>query len=164
MLRQLLARWGKRAPDAANKGGENDAKTGGAAAAGKAAPPAVAPRAPTVDLAQPWRLVVRRPLLDRRGAIAGWDLRLSPWAAARLRRTHAQRALQQALDFALVQAAQAVLQSPRSAVLNLPPATLRHTTALAQLPRGTIVALDEATLDALGTEAPVVLRSCAAVI
>lgn len=157
MLRQLLARWRKQAPDAANKGDENRAKTEDAPAAGKAALPAVAPRAPAVDLAQPWRLVARRPLLDRRGAIAGWDLRLSPWAAERLRRTHAQRALQEALDFALVQAAQAVLQSPRSAVLNLPPATLRHTTALAQLPRGAIVALDEATLDALGTEAPVVL-------
>lgn len=157
MLRQLLARWGKQAPDAAKNGDKNETKTEGAPAAGKAAPPAVAPRASSVDLAQPWRLVARRPLLDRRGAIAGWDLRLSPWAAERLRRTHAQRALQETLDFAFVQAAQAVMRAPRTAVLNLPPATLRHTSALAQLPRGAIAVLDEATLDALGTEAPVVL-------
>lgn len=157
MLRQLLARWGKQAPDAAKNGDKNETKAEGATAADKAAPPAVAPRAPTVGLAQPWRLVARRPLLDRRGAIAGWDLRLSPWAAERLRRTHAQRALQEALDFALVRAAQAVMQSPRSVVLNLPPATLRHSSALAQLPCGAIAVFDEATLDALGTEAPVVL-------
>lgn len=159
MLRQLLARWGKKAPDAANIGQNNEAKAETASAAGKAARPAVAPRAPAVDIAPPWRLVVRRPLLDRRGAIAGWDLRLSPWAAERLRRTNAQRALQEALDFAFVQAAQAVMQSPRTAVLNLPPATLRHGAALAQLPRGAIVVLDDAALGALGTEAPVVLST-----
>ncbi len=157
MLRQLFARWGKQASDAASNAGNNETKIEGAPAAGKEEPPAVARRAPTVDLAQPWRLVVRRPLLDRRGAIAGWDLRISPWAAERLRRTHAQRPLQEALDFALVRAAQKVMQSPRVAVLNLPPATLRHGAALAQLPRGTIAVLDEATLDALGAEAPVVL-------
>ncbi|MFN3564764.1 MAG: EAL and HDOD domain-containing protein, partial [Burkholderiaceae bacterium] len=87
------------------------------------------------------------------------DLRLSQWAAERLRRTHAQRALQEAVDFAFVQAAQAVMRSPRTAVLNLPPATLRHGTALAQLPRGAIVVLDDAALGALGTDAPVVLST-----
>jgi len=157
MLRQLLARWGKKAPDAANNDQNKQAKAGSDPAAGRPAAPAVAPRAPTVDTPPPWRLVVRRPMLDRRGAIAGWDLRLSPWAAERLRRTNAQRALQEALDFAFVQAAQAVMQSPRMAVLNLPPATLRHGAALAQLPRGAIVVLDDAALGALGTEAPVVL-------
>lgn len=157
MLRRLLARWGRQPTNAANDGETGDAKPMDTPAARKVLAPAVAQRAPAVDFAQPWRLVARRPLLDRRGAIAGWDLRLSPWAAERLRRTHAQRALQEALDFALVRAAQAVVQSPRSAVLNLPPATLRHGAALAQLPRGAIAVLDEATLDALGTEAPVVL-------
>lgn len=158
MLRQLLARWSKSPPGAAGSGDNNDgAKTAGDAAAGSAARPAVAPRAPTVDRVPPWRLVARRPLLDRRGAIAGWDLRLSPWAAERLRRTHAQRALQEALDFALAQAAQAVMRSPRIAALSLPPATLRHAAALAQLPRGAIAVLDGSTLEALGTEAPMVL-------
>jgi EAL and modified HD-GYP domain-containing signal transduction protein len=157
MLRQLLARWGRQAPDAVNNGEKNEAKRDAAPAAGKAAPPAVAPRAPAVDHTPPWRLVARRPLLDRRGAIAGWDLRLSPWATERLRRTHAQHALQEALDYAFVQAAQAVMQSPRTAVLNLPPATLRHAATLARLPRGAIAVLDEATFDALGAEAPVVL-------
>ncbi len=155
MLRQLLARWGKQA-DAAKSGATREAKSDGATAADTRRP-ATAPRAPAVEAAAPWRLVARRPLLDRRGAIAGWDLRVSPWAAERLRRTHTQRALQEALDFAFVQAAQAVMQSPRTVVLNLPPATLRHAAALARLPRGAIAVLDEATFDALGAEAPVVL-------
>ncbi|MFN3566825.1 MAG: hypothetical protein ACK4V1_12680, partial [Burkholderiaceae bacterium] len=61
MLRQLLARWGKRAPDAANNDQNNEAKAGSGPAAGRSAAPAVAPRAPTVDIAPPWRLVARRP-------------------------------------------------------------------------------------------------------
>jgi EAL and modified HD-GYP domain-containing signal transduction protein len=158
MLRRLLARWGKPA-DAVNSGATNEANSGGPPVAGTVQRPAAAPRAPAVDQAPPWRLVARRPLLDRRGAIAGWDLRLSSWAAERLRRTHAQHALQEALDYAFVQAAQAVMQSPRTAILNLPPATLRHAAALARLPRGAIAVLDGATLDALGTDAPVVLSS-----
>lgn len=108
MLGQLLARWGQRAPDAAKGGGKNEARGETASTAAKAA-------APAVDSVRPWRLVARRPLLDRRGAIAGWDLRVSAWAAERLRRTQAQRALQEALDYAFVQAAQAVMRSPRIA-------------------------------------------------
>jgi EAL and modified HD-GYP domain-containing signal transduction protein len=158
MLRRLLARWGRRAPDRARNGEKTEAKrqAGPSARPGVASGATVA-RPPGVAPAQPWRLIARRPLLDRRGAIAGWDLRISPWAAARLRRMQAQRAMQDTLDFAFVQAAQAVMRSPRSVVLNLPAATLRHHTALAQLPPGAIVALDAPTLDALGTEAPVAL-------
>lgn len=156
MLRQLFSRFSRPAPaDAAPAEPTNDAAT--VANPVVAAPPAVAPRAPTVDLSQPWRLVARRPLLDAGGAIAGWDLRLSPWAIERLRRAHAPRALQEALDFALAQAARTVIERTRSALLNLPAATLRQSAALAQLPVGAIVVLDDATIDALGTDAPVVL-------
>jgi EAL and modified HD-GYP domain-containing signal transduction protein len=98
-------------------------------------------------------------LLDRRGCIAGWDLRLSPWASERLRRSHAPQALHEAFDYALAQAAQSVMHTPRSAVLNLPVATLRQSPVLAQLPAGAIVVLDDATIDALGTDAPVVLST-----
>jgi EAL and modified HD-GYP domain-containing signal transduction protein len=67
--------------------------------------------------------------------------------------------LHEAFDFALAQAARTVMQASRVAVLNLPAATLRHTPALAQLPAGAIVAIDEATVAALGAEASAVLSA-----
>lgn len=149
MLRQLFARWGRQ-----TSSGVSGAEP---SPAGSADPPAVVPRTGAADLGQPWRLVSRRPLLDRSGGIAGWDLRQSPWAAERLRRTPVSRPLHEAFDFALAQAARTVMQASRIAVLNLPAATLRVTPVLAQLPAGAIVAIDDATVSALGAEAPAVL-------
>jgi hypothetical protein len=70
-------------------------------------------------VAAAWHLVARRPLIDGRGAIAGWDLRLSDWATQRLVRTGAQRALQETYSFALLQAVQDTAQGGRQPLVTL---------------------------------------------
>lgn len=113
-----------------------------AASAGSAAQPS-----------NPWRLVSRRPMIDRRGHIAGWDLRLSAVAQERLARTDAPRVLHEAYWFALAQAARAVAESPRASLLTAPPPALADAAFVQQLPEGTLLTLDQTHGQALGERA-----------
>jgi hypothetical protein len=70
-------------------------------------------------VATAWHLVARRPLIDGRGGIAGWDLRLSDWAMQRLVRAEAPRALQETYSFALLQAVQETAQGGRRPLVTL---------------------------------------------
>lgn len=83
------------------------------------------------------RLVSRRPLIDRHGRVAGWDLRLSHWALDRIAREAAPRALRDTCWFALSQAAHAVVNAGQTAVVL--PAAWTEAKALAQLPPSIIV-------------------------
>jgi EAL and modified HD-GYP domain-containing signal transduction protein len=97
-------------------------------------------------------VVARRPLIDRSGAIAGWDLRPSAWATERVRRSAAARSLLDAIDFALLQAARAT--APRAILITLPARAARDAAFTAQLPAGTMVALEGTAIERLDAELP----------
>jgi EAL and modified HD-GYP domain-containing signal transduction protein len=120
--------------------------------------PAPAPRPPTaLGVAsrpnKPWRLVSRRPMIDGRGRIGGWDLRLSAVALERLQRSGAPRVLHEAYWFALAQAARSVAETPRAPLLLAPPAALTDAAFVQQLPAGAMLLLDTEHAAALGTQA-----------
>src|SRR5215470_17710401 len=99
-------------------------------------------------------LVARRPLIDRSGSIAGWDLQLSARALERLARPDTPRVLREAYWFALAQAARETADASRRVLLGLPLDALTDANVLDQLPPRTIVrvndgqALELAALDA----------------
>jgi EAL and modified HD-GYP domain-containing signal transduction protein len=92
-------------------------------------------------------------MIDRRGHIAGWDLRLSSVARERLARTDAPRVLHEAYWFALAQAARAVAESPRASLLTAPAPALADAAFVQQLPEGTLLTLDETHEQAYGERA-----------
>src|SRR5258706_4770132 len=77
--------------------------------------------------AQNARLITRRPLIDRRGRVAGWDLRLSSLAQGRLRRPGAPRVLHEAYWLAPPQAAHAVAENGQVPPIERPQAWTHHT-------------------------------------
>jgi hypothetical protein len=89
-----------------------------------------------------WHLVARRPLIDGRGAIAGWDLRLSDWATQRLVRAGTPRALQETYAFALLQAVQDTAQGGRFPLVTLTGAG-NADTVLPSLASGAILVLGD---------------------
>ena len=115
MLSRLFARWRQPKPEAP------------APAPAPAAPRPATSRAPAAGTpatgsptsVSAWHLVTRRPLIDSRGGIAGWDLRLSDWATQRLARTNAQRVMQETYTFALLQAMRDATQGGRRPLLSL---------------------------------------------
>jgi hypothetical protein len=84
-------------------------------------------------------LVVRRPLIDRTGGIAGWDLQLSARAIERLTRPDAPRVLREAYWFALVQAAREAADAARRVMIGLPEDAANEIGLLDQLPQRSIV-------------------------
>ncbi len=84
-------------------------------------------------------LVVRRPLIDRTGGIAGWDLQLSARARDRLARPDAPRVLREAYFFALVQAARETVEESRRVIVGLPDEAAADLSLLDQLPGRTII-------------------------
>src|SRR5262249_44213543 len=88
-------------------------------------------------------LVARRPLIDRSGGIAGWDLQLSAPAIQRLARPNTPRVLREAYWFALAQAARETADAGRRVLLGLPGDAVAHATFLDQLPTRTILRVDE---------------------
>jgi EAL and modified HD-GYP domain-containing signal transduction protein len=136
MLGQWFSRW--RSADAGNPG---RADTGSARRTPeRAAAPASA--ASTSIARQGSWLVARRPLIDRSGGIAGWDLQLSSRAKERLERRDTPRVLREAYWFALAQAARETADSGRRVLLGLPSDALTDSAFLAQLPARTIVRVD----------------------
>jgi EAL and modified HD-GYP domain-containing signal transduction protein len=132
MLARLFARW-RRAPAApAPTERAVDARPAEPAAADAAA------SAPGAAAVSAWHLLARRPAIDRSGAIAGLELRLSDWAIQRLTRAGAQRALQDTYGYALVQAARAVSVGDRRALVSLV-ALDDYDTVLPALPARTIL-------------------------
>src|SRR5882672_12026024 len=79
-------------------------------------------------------LVARRPLLDRSGGIAGWDLQLSTRASERLARPDTPRVLREAYWFALAQAARETTDAGRRVLIGLPTDALGNSAFLDQLP------------------------------
>jgi len=88
-------------------------------------------------------LVARRPLIDRSGGIAGWDLQLSARATERLARPDTPRVLREAYWFALAQAARETADAGRRALIGLPSDAVAEGTFLDQLPSRTILRVDE---------------------
>jgi c-di-GMP phosphodiesterase len=103
--------------------------------------PATAPT-PTPGPQGSW-LVTRRPLIDRSGGIAGWDLQLSARAAERLARPDTPRVLREAYWFAIVQAARETAATARRVLLGPPEDALSDANFLAQLPARTIVRVND---------------------
>src|SRR5215467_7593974 len=89
-------------------------------------------------------LVARRPLIDRSGSIAGWDLQLSARALERLARPDTPRVLREAYWFALAQAARETSDAARRVLIGLPIDAIADSAFLGQLPSRTIVRVDEA--------------------
>jgi len=87
-------------------------------------------------------LVARRPLIDRTGAIAGWDLQLSARASERLARPDTPRVLREAYWFALAQAARDTADGGRRVLIGLPLDALMDSAFLEQLPARSIVRVD----------------------
>ncbi|HXF46946.1 MAG TPA: HDOD domain-containing protein [Burkholderiaceae bacterium] len=87
-------------------------------------------------------LVARRPLIDRCGGIAGWDLQLSARALDRLSRRDTPRVLREAYWFALAQAARDTAAASRRVLLSAPSDALGDRTFLDQLPPATIARAD----------------------
>lgn len=142
MLSRLLARW--RRADAAPAGAPAAAPLASAPAPAieQAIEPVAAADVPAMPAVSAWHVLARRPLIDARGAIAGWDLRLSNWASQRLARSSAQRVLQETYGYALVQAARAAQVEGRKSLVTMlglsEPAPL-----LDSLPQGTIVVVGD---------------------
>jgi len=88
-------------------------------------------------------LVARRPLIDRSGGIAGWDLQLSSRAMERLARRDTPRVLREAYWFALAQAARETADAARRVLIGLPINAIANSAFLDQLPARTIVRVDE---------------------
>ena len=115
MLARLFARW-RRAPSAPAPAVPPGVDS---PAAANPAPAATEGGHATAAAVSAWHLLARRPAIDRSGAIAGLELRLSDWAIQRLTRAGAQRALQDTYGFALAQAARAVTVGDRRALVSL---------------------------------------------
>src|SRR5258706_2689478 len=92
------------------------------------------------------RLVARRPLIDRRGRIAGWDLQLSALAQSRLRRPSAPRVLHEAYWLALSQAANAVADNGQVPLIDAPEGATQHEAFLSQLPVDSVLRLDRSLI------------------
>jgi EAL and modified HD-GYP domain-containing signal transduction protein len=93
--------------------------------------------------------VARRPLIDIRGSIAGWDLQLSARAVERLRRADTPRVLREAYWFALAQAARETVSASRRVLLGSPDGALADAAFVDQLPPATIVRVDAAQAAAM---------------
>lgn len=105
--------------------------------------PIVAPNPGSVGPQSSW-LVTRRPLIDRTGGIAGWDLQLSTRAAERLARPDTPRVLREAYWFALAQAARETAEASRRVLVGLPLNALTDSAFLDQLSARTIVRVHQA--------------------
>ncbi|HUL67787.1 MAG TPA: HDOD domain-containing protein [Burkholderiaceae bacterium] len=88
-------------------------------------------------------LVARRPLIDRSGGIAGWDLQLSSRAWERLARRDTPRVLREAYWFALAQAARETADAERRVLIGLPTDAIADSAFIGQLPSRAIVRVDE---------------------
>jgi len=96
--------------------------------------------------AQNSRLIARRPLIDHRGRIAGWDLKLSALAQSRLRRPGAPRVLHEAYWLALSQAANAVADNGQVPLIDAPEGATQNEAFLLQLPAGSVLRLDRSLI------------------
>ena len=90
---------------------------------------------------QPWRLVRRRPLIGRSGAIAGWDLQLPAATAERIARPDTPKSVRDVHQLALLHAARCVVATERTVMLAPPAAALVDATFLGELPSQTILRL-----------------------
>jgi EAL and modified HD-GYP domain-containing signal transduction protein len=129
MIGQWFSRWRAR-PDSARNDSASKAVSVARAAPATGSPPAL----PVGS----W-LVARRPLIDRSGGIAGWDLQLSTRASERLARPDTPRVLREAYWFALAQAARETVEASRRVVLEAPEGALADIGFLGQIPPRTIV-------------------------
>lgn len=154
MIGRLL-HWARRAPTPAAD------RAAGQPAAAPPSLPAVAAYQPisiAVADAPPWRLVARCPLINRTGRIAGWNLQLTTAAAERSDRHDAPKVLRQAYWYALAQAADAVLQTQRLALLAPPGLALADAQFLRQLPAGCVLRLADPVTAALSADSVAALQ------
>jgi EAL and modified HD-GYP domain-containing signal transduction protein len=105
-------------------------------------------------LGSPGWLVARRPLIDRSGAIAGWDLQMTERAAERLARRDTPRVLREAYWFALAQAAREANEASRKVLVGAPAAALLDPGFLDRLPAGAMVRVAAEALLELEVDAP----------
>jgi hypothetical protein len=127
MLEKWFTRRRSTPPPSASVAAVASPPSGGGAVAPATAPGSTA-----------W-LVVRRPLIDRTGGIAGWDLQLSTRAIERLSRHDSPRVLREAYWFALVQAAREAADASRRVVIGISEHAASEISLLDQLPQRTIV-------------------------
>jgi EAL and modified HD-GYP domain-containing signal transduction protein len=131
---QWLSRW-RSAPQ------RPDAPSAPPAARPEEARPPIAATAASTGSQGSW-LVTRRPVIDRSGAIAGWDLQLSARASERLARRDTPRVLREAYWFALAQAARESGDGSRRVLVGAPAGSLADSSFIEQLPARTIVRVD----------------------
>ncbi len=138
MLSRLLGRLRRPATDETT----SPQAPAPAAPAAPAAPTASSDSAERTATPAAWHLVARRPLIDRRGAIAGWDLRLSDRALQRLVRAGTPRAVQETYAFALLRAVEETAQGGRVPLVTLAGAGTADT-VLPSLAAGAILVLGD---------------------
>ncbi len=109
--------------------------------AGRQRGPARPPLDQSVAPIQPWRLVRRRPLIGRAGAIAGWDLQLPAAAAERIARPGLPHSVREAHQQALLHAARSAGQTERVVLLAVPPSMILDAAFLTALPEQAILRL-----------------------
>jgi len=97
-----------------------------------------------------WKLLARQPLIGRAGEIAGWELRVSPRHAERLDRPDTPPSVYATYAFALTQAARAVVDSGRIALVAAPSGAFRDPAWTQQLPAGTFLLIDNGAAGTLG--------------
>lgn len=134
MISQWFSRW--RSP---SKPTPERSATASPEHGARAQPAAPAPAATTTPGTQGSWLVARRPLIDRSGGIAGWDLQLSARASERLERLDTPRVLREAYWFALAQAARETMEAARRVVVGVPEGALADAGFLGHIPPRTII-------------------------
>ncbi len=107
----------------------------------RSAPGTAHAAAPAPVMVAPWRLVRRRPLIARNGAIAGWDLQLPAATVDRIARPGTPHSVRAAHQQALLAAARSIAPSERIALLAVPAPMVLDTEFLAALPPHAILRL-----------------------